>query len=253
MDTKPELTNADVVPLAQMNFGQRMAGAYFEPAKTFEDINRRSTWLGIFIILSILGMSMSYALNARIDRETRIRKGIEMTPILSEEQKQQAIERALAQPPSVFENYGFVIAPVMVIIQFAILAAIFLLAFMFTGVSLPYKKSLSISFWAMAPPSIVGMLLALLFMFLRDPDTLELNPMKNVASNLGILVSEKAHPVLNSLLASIDIFSIWTIALLSLGFAAISDRRLTTRRSATMIISLWALWVLVKMGWSALF
>jgi hypothetical protein len=250
METKPELANTAAATPAQMNFGQRLAGAYFEPTKTFDDINRKPTWLGIFIILSILGMSMSYTLNARIDRETRFRKGIEMSPIHVPEEQ---IQLALSRSPSVFEKYGFVTAPVMVFIQFAILAGIFLLALMFTGVSLQYKKSLSVSFWAMAPPSIIGMLLALLFMFIKDPDTLELNPMKNVASNLGILVSEKAHPVLNSLLGSIDIFSIWTIALLSIGFAAISDRRLTTRKSATVMISLWVLWVLAKAGYSSLF
>lgn len=97
------------------------------------------------------------------------------------------------------------------------------------------------------------MLLAILFMFVRDPDTLELNPAKNVASNLGILVSEKAHPVLNSILGSVDLFSFWTIALLSIGFAAVSDRKLTTKKSATMVVLLWAVWVLVKAGWSALF
>jgi tetratricopeptide (TPR) repeat protein len=115
------------------------------------------------------------------------------------------------------------------------------------------KKILSVSYWAMAPPSIVMMLLAILFMYVRDPDTLELNPAKNVASNLGMLVSEKAHPVLNSLLGSIDIFSFWTVILLSIGLAAISNRKLTTKKSATVVVLLWVVWILAKAGWSALF
>ena len=152
-----------------------------------------------------------------------------------------------------FERYGFVLSPVGVLVQFFALAAIFLLGFILTGVSIPYKKTLSVSYWAMAPPSMVGMLLAISFMFVRDPDTLELNPMKNVASNLGLLVSEKAHPVLNSLLGSIDIFSLWAIILLSIGFAAVSNRKLTPKKSATMVIVLWGLWVLAKAGYFALF
>lgn len=154
MDNKPEAASVPVegATPAQMSFAQRFVGAFFEPTKTFEDINRKSTWLGVFIIISILGMAMSYTLNARVDRETRIRKGMEMVPILSEEQKQQAVQQALARPAGPSETYGFVVAPVMVLIQFFILAAIFLLAFMLRGVSLPYKKSLSISYWAMAPP-----------------------------------------------------------------------------------------------------
>jgi hypothetical protein len=255
MENKPEAPSAPVegATPAQMSFAQRVGSVWFEPTKTFEDINRKPTWLGIFIILSILGMAMSYTLNARVDRETRIRKSMEMVPILSEEQKQQALQRALAQPASPFETYGFVAVPVVVLVTNFVLAAIFLLAFMLRGVSLPYKKSLSISYWAMAPPSIVVQLLAILFMLVRDPDTLELNPLKNVASNLGILVSEKAHPVVNSLLGSIDIFSIWTIVLLSIGFAAVSDRKLTAKKSATIVVLLWVVLILVKAGWSALF
>lgn len=252
METKPEgaALAPESAPDAQMNFAQRLVGVTFEPTKTFEDINRRSTWLGVFIILSVLGMAMSYTLTARMDRETYVRKSMEMLPMHVPE---EVIQQRIAQPPGVMEKFGFVFAPIGVLVQYYILAAIFLLAFVLTGASIPYKKTLSASYWAMAPPAIVGMLLAILFMFVKDPDTLEVNPMKNVASNLGLLVSEKAHPVLNSLLGSIDIFSIWSIALLSIGFAAISDRKLSTKKSATIVIVLWILWVLVKAGYSALF
>ena len=252
MESRPEgeALAPESAPEAPMGFAQRLVGVTFEPKKTFEDINRKSTWLGVFIIISVLTMAMSYALNARMDRETRVRKGLEMFPIhLSEEQIQQAV----ARPPGFLEKFGFVFAPLGVLVQFYVLAAVFLLAFVLTGASMPYKKTLSTSYWALAPPSIVAILLAILFIFVKDPDTLELNPVKNVASNLGLLVSEKAHPVLNSLLGSIDIFSIWNIVLLSIGFAAISDRKLTTRKSATIVIVLWGLWVLAKAGYSALF
>ena len=117
MEDKPEVAGAadEGAPQARMNFAQRLAGVCFEPAKTFEDINRKSTWLGIFIIMSILGMAMSYAMNARMDRRNRIRKSMEMLPIhLSEEQIQQAI----ARPPSVMEKFGFVFAPIGILIQF---------------------------------------------------------------------------------------------------------------------------------------
>jgi hypothetical protein len=96
-------------------------------------------------------------------------------------------------------------------------------------------------------------LLGILFMFLKDPDTLELDPSSNVVSNLGILVARKEHPALSSLLSSIDIFSFWTIFLLAVGFAAASEKRLTRGKAMTGIVILWALVVLVKVGFKALF
>jgi len=257
MENNPDVTGVPVegAGAAQMNFIQRLAGVYFEPTKTFEDINRKGSWLGIFIILSILGMAMSYVANLRIDRETRIRQGIEMSPIrLSEEQKEAAVKAATEHPPGIMERFGFVFAPISVLVLNLILAAAFLLMFVLMGGGLTYKKSLTVSFWAMAPPGIIMSLVSVVLMFVKDPDKLQIDPSSNVASNLGILVADqKAHPVLASLLTSIDLFSFWSIALLSIGFAAVSDRKMTIKKAATGVLILWAIWVLGKAGFKAIF
>jgi hypothetical protein len=240
---------------AQMSFAQRLTGVYFEPKKTFEDINRKGSWLGIFVIISVLAMAMSYVTSIKIDRETRIRKGLEMSPIkLSDEQKETAVKTALSNPPGVMERFGFVFAPISIMIMYLILAAVFLLIFVLMGAGINYKKSLTISFWAMAPPGILMMLLSIILMFVKDPEKLELDPSLNLVSNLGFLISDhKANPVLASLLSSIDLFSAWSIVLLSLGFAAISSGKLTTKKAAIGILILWAIWVFGKAGWKAIF
>jgi len=71
-----------------------------------------------------------------------------------------------------------------------------------------------------------------------------------VRSNPAFLVDIKDHPILFALLSSIDIFMIWYLALLIIGFAAIS--RLSRAKSATIIISLWVLVILIKLGFAAL-
>ena len=238
-----------------MSFPQRLAGVYFEPKKTFEDIGRKGSWLGIFIIVSVMVMAMSYVTNLRIDRETRIRKSLEMSPIkLSEQQKEAAVQAATSRPPGVMERFGFIFAPITILLVYLILAAVFLLVFVLMGSGITYKKSLTTTIWAMAPPSIVMSLLATVIMFVKDPDKLEVDPSLNLASNLGLLVSDqKAHPVLASLLSSLDIFTIWSIALLSIGFAAVSGGKLTTKKAATGVLVLWAVWVMGKAGWKAIF
>ena len=257
MDNNPDDAGVPVEGTggAQMNFVQRLTGMYFEPTKTFADINRKGSWLGIFIILGILGMCMTYAITARIDRETRIRKGLEMSPIkLSEEQKEAAVKAAIERPPGVMERFNYIFAPISILIMYAILAAVFLLIFVLMGGGLTFKKSWTVSFWAMGPPGIIMSVLSFVLMYVKDPDKLELDPTSNVASNLGFLVTDqKAHPVLASLLSSIDVFSFWSIALLSIGFAAVSDRKLTTKKAATGVLILWAVWVMGKAGWKAIF
>lgn len=257
MDNNPDASGAPIEGTggAQMNFAQRLAGIYFEPTKTFADINRKGSWLGIFIIVSILAMGMSYAITTRIDRETRIRKGLEMSPIkLSEEQKEAAAKAALERPPGIMERFGFIFAPITILIVYAILAAVFLLVFVLMGGGLTFKKTWTVSFWAMGPPGIIMSLLSIVLMYVKDPEKLDIDPASNVTSNLGVLIADqKAHPVIASLLSSIDVFSFWNIALLSIGFAALSDGKLTTKKSATGVLILWAIWVLGKAGWKAIF
>jgi hypothetical protein len=245
----PEVTPGEEIPT--MGFLQRLTGVYFEPTKTFEDINRKPTWLTVYILVSLLTVASLYILTTRMDYEMYMRKSIEMSPasrFLTEEQ----IEEAVSRPPSAFQRYsGMVFAPAGIIVVYLALAGIFLLLFTLMGASLSFKKSLTISFWAMAPPAIIVTLLGILFMYLRDPATLEINLANNVASNLGPLVSSADSPVIHGLLSSIDVFSFWTIFLLSIGFAAISDRRLTTKKAATGILMLWGTYVLLKAGYHA--
>jgi len=245
MDNTTDMPITEQVP--PMNFIQRLWGMVFEPGKTFLDIQRKSTWLGIFILISLLSVAVQYSITSRIPREVRIIKGLEASPIqISEKQKEELLNR----PPSAWESYAPLFTPVFTLIMFLILAGIFLLAFMVAGASLDYKKALSVSFWAMAPPSIVNSLLSILLIYLKDPVTLNVDPAKNLVSNLGPLVDDRAHPALASLLGSIDVFSIWAIFLLAIGFATIGNTSI--KKSAGVILILWAIYILRKLGVYAL-
>lgn len=250
MVTNAEVTAASAEP-PQMNFLQRLSGIYFEPGKTFQDINRKSSWLAMFIIVSLLGMATLYVVNTRVPYELRIRKQMEMSPIkLSEEQIQKMVE---APPSPIRDNLGLALVPLGVLVSYLILAGIFLLAFVIAGASIKYKKALAFTFWGMGPPSIVYSLVGIVMMYIKSPQTIEINPAKNVASNLGVLVSDKAHPVLASLLGSIDIFSVWTVALLAIGFAIASNGKVSTKKAAVIFAVLWGILILGKMGWAAIF
>ena len=105
----------------------------------------------------------------------------------------------------------------------------------------------------MAPPAIVVTLLAMVVMLVKEPDSLDvIDITSNVASNPGLAVDEKASPVLHSLLTRIDLFSLWTIYLLALGFTTVSDGKLTLGKAAIVILTLWGLYVVIRVGISVL-
>jgi len=246
---------------APMTFFQRLIGIYFEPTKTFADISRKRSWVLMFVLICIVTIGSNYVLQWRMDPVDAARKGLAMSEpflkkVLNADQLAQAREQAekqALQPRTVWAKYApIVTVPLGILIAYLILAAIFLLAYMLTGAGISYKQSFTTTIWGTGPPSIVVTLLSLVFIFVKNPLDLEISPVYNVISNLGPLVDAKAHPALNSLLSSADLFSIWTVILLSIGFAAMSGKKLTAGQAAVPIVVLWLIWILLKVGFWAI-
>jgi len=164
----------------------------------------------------------------------------------------QAAKRAL-QPRGFMAKYSPIIfTPIVLYITYVVITLVFLLAFFMWGAGLSFKKCFTGVIWGFGPPALVVSLLSILFIFLKNPSDLDINPVNNVVSNLGPLVDFTAHPALNSLFSSIDIFPIWTVILLSMGFAAQSEGKLKAGKAAIPVVSLWVIWILLKMGFWAI-
>jgi hypothetical protein len=236
----------------QMSFFQRLTGIFFEPKKTFEDINRKATWIGIFIIMAILGIVVAYAMVSHIDPVAMMRQQMEARN-MTEAQINAAIEAQQNNPLVKNLMYlGVVVAPIAQIVAYLIMAGVFLLIFMLMGAPLSFKKTLAVTIWGGAPPGIVMSVLSVVLIYVKNPENI--NAAQGIVmSNLGPLVDSKASPFLNSVLASIDLFSLWTIVMLSIGLAAISGRKLTTKKAAIGILILWVLFVLGKSGFRMIF
>ncbi|MEO8035656.1 MAG: hypothetical protein ABI837_14570 [Acidobacteriota bacterium] len=71
-----------------------------------------------------------------------------------------------------------------------------------------------------------------------------------VRSNLGFLTDIKEHPMLFGLLSSIDVFNLWVLVLLAIGFAFVS--RLSRVQSALITASLYLIVVVLKVAGGAL-
>jgi Yip1 domain len=111
-----------------------------------------------------------------------------------------------------------------------------------------YKQSLGVTTHAYLPGVLGALLLVPLVARQDRVDPSGLGDL--LRSNLGFLVS-RDNKALHSLLASIDLFSFWTLALLTIGLAA--SAKIRKGSAAALILSLWAIYVVGKAGVSALF
>jgi len=157
------------------------------------------------------------------------------------------MEKQLKYAPMFGYFEGVVIPPLGAVITAAVLLGIFNL----TGsTQTTFKVSLAIVAFAWSPWLIHG-LLSVLILFLKDPATVDLQNI--VASNPGAFLSETSPKWLAALLGSIDIFSIWTLFLLAIGFSATNPKKLSVGKAFALAASGWIIFVLIKVGLTAAF
>jgi hypothetical protein len=235
---------------APINHIGRITGMFFSPKNAFEDIARKPSWMIPVAMVTLLSLFVCIAINQRINWRDFISQQIEKSSRasqLSPEQKEQQIDAGAKYAP--YATYVFGIpAPLVFVLLVALvmMAAYNLLA----GADVNYGTSLGIVSHA-SVPSIISSVLFLLVLYLKTPGTVDLeNP---VATNIGAFLPEESAKWLVKLGTSIDIFSIWVLVLIAMGFAAANPRKLKGSKSYTIAFSVWATFVVIRVAWAFIF
>jgi hypothetical protein len=97
---------------------------------------------------------------------------------------------------------------------------------------------------------LIATVFLILILFLKPPGTIDLeNP---VATNIGAFLPDSTSKAVMALAKSIDIFTIWTLLLVAIGFAAVNPKKLQGK-SLSIVLSVWAVYVACKMGMAWIF
>ncbi len=230
-------------PPAKNTF-QRIAGVLFAPADTFRDIARRPDILMPLIILVIIGFVTSAMIIPRMDFEAVVREQMASSNRnMSESDMENAVKMG-----SAFGKVMAWLGPFLSIAIWAIIAGVLLLAHRLFGGEGNFKQAFSTVLYSWIPLTINGIVMGIVAVARGEIDPSTMPTL--VKSNPAFLVDMKDNPILFAVLSSLDIFTIWTLILLIIGFATLS--RLSRAKSAVIIISLWLLTVVVKVGFAAM-
>jgi len=228
----------------------RLTGVLFNPRPTFADIARRPSWIAPIVLLTLLGIGVSYVMNQRVDWSAFIHQQAEKSSRfaqMSDQQKDQALAPQIKYAPA----FTYAIGLLANIIVAVILAGIYLGAFKLSaGAELNFGKSLAIASHALMP-SAIAVVLGIITMLLKQPG--DVNPQNFLASNVGAFLSSDAPRWEVSLGSSLDVFWIWTLILLAIGYSATNPKKLSTAKAARFVFGIWVIWVLAKVGWAAAF
>lgn len=223
----------------------RIPGVFFSPGATFEAIGRRPTWIAPVILWMIVSLAVSAVVVPRMDFEKMMRERFERSGrTVSEEQLQSIVERQKKFAP-VFGYFGAAVSPILISL---LVAAALLGSFRAFGWDTTYPQALGVTTHAFLPGVLGAVLLLPLAARQEKVDPSAIGDL--LYSNPGVLV-ERNSKVLHSLFGSLDVFSFWTLALLTVGFAAAA--RVRRGQAAGIVLTLWAVYVLGKAGFAAIF
>lgn len=228
------------------SFG-RLIGVLVSPSKTFQSIVERPTWMLVLVVLVILGAVAGQLILQRMDMEEVIRESLAQTgQELSDDEIDVRVEVA-----EKFGQYGAIGGALLVApIAYLLIALIFWVVFKLLGGEFPYKTSLAITIHGLMPWA-VATLLSIPVILSRDAISYAESQSGVLTSNLAVLAAEDASLAFKTGLAAIDIFSIWTVVLYTLGFAIAA--RVGKISAGVTVVLLWAVYVLAKIGWVTLF
>jgi hypothetical protein len=223
------------------NFFSRLGGVYFTPGETFKEIALSPRVFVPIIVLIIIGLLAGYYLMRNLDLQSMMAEQLEgavKQGSITQEQMEQQLTLVAK-----FAGIQVLVSAGLGSLVFSLIIAGFAkMLSAFVGAENRFKALLSVTLYTMIAVSIVQSVLLVVILHFKGPGDLSLTNLNSVvASNLGAVLAgilgEDALPKFFMNLANyIDLFAIWMIALLAIGYSAVS-RKLKTATAATWLVA----------------
>jgi hypothetical protein len=231
------------------NFFSRLGGVYFSPRNAFQEIGSSPRVLVPIIVLIVIGFLMGLYMVKTVDVQMAVVAQLEKA-VDQGRMSKEAMEQALPFSQKIAQISILVITTLGGTVFALIFAGFAKLFSAVKGAQNNFRALFSVTLHAMIAVSIVHSILMVLVIHFKGAADVDINNLNAVvASNLGAVIgnlaSEDALPkFVMKLLESVDVFSIWTIALLSIGYSAVS-RKLKGSTAAIWLTAAYAIIAIV--------
>ena len=219
----------------------KIAGIFTSPSEAFESIDQKPSWAGPFIIgLVVFFIFQFFTLDIQVADRIAMMEARGMTA------EQLDVVKGQMEGPAKYA--GFIVGPIMMLVIWAILSGIY----MFVGNTVmggesKFKNVFAVVAWS----SLIGTISLLLRTFL----VISKGTNQGVVTSLAILLPTpglaEGPSALYRLLNQFDVFTIWSLFVTIIGFSVVF--KFTTKKSATFVIVLWAIYVILAVALGGLF
>jgi hypothetical protein len=240
----PPSAGAETSSGPSMTTTETLTGIFFEPGKVFDSLRARPRFLAAGVVLVLLTVIVTAVLYLRVDMGQFIREKLEASPgaaQLTEEQKEVRVKYG--------KTLGAVLVPISVPIIVAAGAALYLLGVIALGGSIGYKGSLAVWVYSSLPPGVLGTVIGVCVLLLKDPDRVD--PEHLLFTNPGAFMGEGTSPILTTLLSQFDLLKFYGLFLAALGLRKVA--RLSSGSAWGIVISFWVIGVVLRIVRAGLF
>jgi len=222
---------------APLSEGARIINTFIAPSKTFTDLRRNASWWAPWLLISIVSMALIYVVGKQIGFEQITRNQIAHSSRADQFDKlpadQQAKQIRLSSTIMRYAAYG---NPLVVLLVFLITTVVLWVTIKVgTGGDTSFKAAYAIMMYA-SLPGIIGGILGIISLYAGvNPEGFDIsNP---VGTNLAYYLDpETTGKFVRGMASALDVFTIWTIVLIGIGFACTSKVK---RSTAIGIVAGW--------------
>jgi Yip1-like protein len=229
---------------------QRLAGIIISPAATFEDINQRPTQIfpiALLLLFSLLGDFVVYRVlitDANFEQMARTKvqwdasvSGTQVSP-KNVEQQIETLRRE--------REYWYLLPVIAVTVSVLEVSVFFYIVLLVAGAGPTFLKVLVVVCWAFVINRCIGGVFTMVALLARGPANFFPGPAEAWSpTSLAQLISPSSvSPSVYSALAKLDIFLVWWLVVLSIGFSKIS-KNLSLAKTAVLVTACEVLYLLV--------
>jgi Yip1 domain len=235
---------------APQGFFATLVNVYFSPGEAFRAIVSRPAFLAPLVLWLGLSAGFTGIWMQKVDRREFIKNQIEAAGRWDQIPADRR-DAVLTQQSKLFGVFAWLGSLVFAPLGWLIISAALLFVFrFFYGSDVSFRQALSICAWTFAAVALLSTPLILTVLSMKGD--WNINPQEALQANLTLLLDKATTAKwLYSLASSLDLFSFWMIFLIASGFGAVS--RKGAAWAAAGVLVPWALFVLVKVGFAAIF
>lgn len=225
----------------------RMVGVILSPKNTFTEIARRPTWITPFLIMCLFSIVVGGLLGAKTDWRSFFERQMNQNSRfdhMPQDQKDRILDSQTKYAPKIAFAFGLIGTVIVVMVM----ALVYWGAFnLFAGAGLSFKTALSIVSYAFVP-LIISSILAVVILLIKALG--DVDPEHFIASSVAAFLPDGSPRWLEVLGQSLELFWIWSLALVAIGFSAASPKKIKPATAFLTVFGIWIIWVCSKVAWA---